>query len=636
MSENVKQLKALLDYHDNLYYNQDDPEITDVEYDSIKRRYLELTNQEEYDSVPGEASASLKKVQHSHPITSLGKVNSLEALRKEMERLAPFVIQMKVDGLTVVGYPGTTTEAGKFASRGNGSIGDDITHTAIKMNGINRVGKISEPVRMEAYMKKSVFMALNILRVKEGKEPFKNPRNAVAGMLRNKDASKVVGVDYFAYNIVGSRMPESKQLSALASNQFETVESIKKADGTIVFEKEDIDLAIQLIESFDRESLDYEIDGLVIKSNRESALEVFGSTGHHPKNMVAYKFPTEGVWTKLIEVINQVGRTGKITPVAIIEPTEFMGSTTDRVTLHNYGIINAMKLSKGCEVLFTKANEIIPAIIDSRNYNPLKAFKKPTHCPECGSELDEVNDQQFCRNPECHAKLLFNICHIAKRDALDIEGLSEETAKKIIEAGYVEHPFDLFDISQEQIEALDGYAKKSAAKLYNNIQNARTTSLKQFIYAAGIPNVGRSVSEDISKTFGSLDAFLFDIEDDCSKFSQIEKVGPTLVDNVKTHGHLLLKLREKVAPKSEEVKVAAVPAKQLTIVITGKFDKPRKYYEGLIKDAGHKASGSVSKKTDYVFAGEDAGSKLTKAQDLGVQILESEDQLLDILKEAEA
>ncbi|MCY7865968.1 NAD-dependent DNA ligase LigA [Bacillus spizizenii] len=631
MSDNVKQLKALLDYHDNLYYNMDEPEITDAEYDAIKNQYLELTLQEDYATVPGEAAYSFKKVTHTHPITSLGKVNSLDALRKEMKRLAPFVIELKMDGLTVVGYPGTTTEAGKFVSRGNGSIGEDITHTAIRMSGINRVGKIDEAVRMEAYMKKSVFNALNEDRIAQGKEPFKNPRNAVAGMLRNKDASKVEGVEYVAYNIVGSKLPESKQLAALASNEFHTVETFKKEDGSIIYDVEDIDLAIQQIESFDREAIDFEIDGLVIKSNRESSLEVFGSTGHHPKSMVAYKFPSQGVWTKLVDVVNQVGRTGKITPVAIIEPTELMGSTITRVTLHNYGIMNALKISIGCEVLLVKANDVIPAIIETKGYNPLKSVKKPTHCPECGADLEEVNDQQFCRNPECSSKLLFNLCHLSKRDALDIEGLSEETVKKIIEAGYVEHPFDLFDITEEQIQALEGFAKRSAAKLHKNIQNARTTSLKQFIYAAGIPNVGRSVSEDISKKFGSLDAFMLDINNGCEEFAKIEKIGPTLVSNVLAHWQLLAKLREKVTPESQEVAQASAPEKQLMIVITGTLEKPRKYYETLVKGAGHKVSGSVSKKTDYLLAGEKAGSKLAKAQDLGVSILSGEEELKSIL-----
>lgn len=628
MSENVEQLKALLDYHDDLYYNQDDPELTDVEYDALKARYLQLVGQEEFTTVPGEADESFDRIEHTHPIKSLGKVNSLDTLRKEMKRLAPFIIQMKMDGLTVVIYPGETI---KFATRGNGVFGEDISKTAIHIEGMDHVGAIDEPVRLEAFMKKSVFNKLNEERIEAGLEPFKNPRNAAAGMLRNKDASKVQGVEYVAYNLVGSKMPETKQLEKLENNHYNIVDCFRKPDGDMVYNEEDIDLAIQQIEAFDRDALDYEIDGLVIKSNKESALEAFGSTGHHPKNMVAYKFPSQGVWTKLVDVINQVGRTGKVTPVGIIEPTELMGSTITRVTLHNYGIMNALKVSKGCEVLLVKANDVIPAIIEARNYNPLKAIKKPTHCPECNSELVEINDQQFCQNPECSSKLLFNICHLAKRDALDIEGLSEETAKKLIEAGYVKHPFDIFDITEEQIRALGGFAKRSASKLYKNIQNTRETSLKQFIYAAGIPNIGRSASEDIAKKFGDLDSFLSDIENDCEEFSKIDGVGATLVDNVKNNKHLLIKLREKVTPKSEEIKQTATPEQQFTFVITGKFDQPRKHYEALIKDAGHKVSGSVSKKTDYVFAGEAAGSKLTKAQDLGIAIITTEDELLSLL-----
>lgn len=631
MSSNIEQLKSLLDYHDDLYYNQDDPELTDAEYDAIKKQYLESIQQEDYESVPGEASSSFEKVQHTHPITSLAKVNSLDALRKEMKRLAPFVIELKMDGLTVVGYPGTATSRGKFATRGNGSIGEDITHTAIKIEGINRVAKVDEAVRIEAYMKKSTFEALNAERIKNGEEPFRNPRNATAGMLRNKDPEKVKGVSYVAYNFVGSTKSESRQLEELKFSGFETVETFSKPDGSIVYEAEDIDLAIQQIEAFDRDALDFEIDGLVIKSNRESALQVFGATGHHPKSMVAYKFPSQGVWTKLVDVIDQVGRTGKVTPVAVIEPTELMGSTITRVTLHNYGIINTLKISKGCEVYLVKANDVIPAIIEARGYNPLKAVKKPMTCPDCQSTLVEVNDQQFCRNPECSSKLLFNMCHIAKRDALDIEGLSEETVKKIIEAGFVKHPFDMFDITEEQILTLEGFAKRSASKLYRNIQKAKNPELKRFIYAAGIPNIGRSVSEDVANKFGSLDALLEDIQNGCKIFSQIDGVGETLVDNMMSHWHLLVKLSEKITPATVEVKQTTQPDTKWTFVITGKFDNPRKHYESLIKDAGHKVSGSVSKKTDYVFAGEAAGSKLTKAQDLGIAIITTEDELLSLL-----
>lgn len=631
MNNEVKRLKALLEYHENLYYVKDDPEITDAEYDAIKKRYLELVGEDEYQKVPGEADGIFSEVEHTHSIQSLAKVNSLDALRKEMERLAPFVIQMKMDGLTVVLYP--TENSFRFATRGNGEIGEDITHTASRINGMDKIGHIDEPVRIEAYMRKSTFERLNEERIKSGEEPFKNPRNAAAGMLRNKDAGKVQGIDYVAYNLVGSKMPETKQVEKLSNNQFQIVDHFSKPDGSIVYKKEDIDLAIQQIESFNRDELDYEIDGLVIKSNKESALEIYGSTGHHPKNMVAYKFPSQGIWTKLVDVINQVGRTGKVTPVGIIEPTELMGSTITRVTLHNYGIMNALKISKGCDVLLVKANDVIPAIIESRNYNPLKAIKKPAHCPECQSELVEINDQQFCQNPECSSKLLFNICHLSKRDALDIEGLSEETAKKIIDAGYVEHPFDIFDLTEEQIMALEGFAKRSASKLHKNIQNSRKTSLKQFIYAAGIPTIGRSVSEDIAKKFGNLDKLLADIDNDCRELSTIEGIGDVLKENIINNKHLLVKLKEKVIPKSEEVKNTSTPSKQLTIVITGKFDQPRKYFEALIKDAGHKTSGSVSKKTDYVLVGEAAGSKLTKAQELNIPILNSEEELLNVINE---
>ena len=616
----IQKLKELIEYHDDLYYNQDNPEISDAEYDALKKQYQLLTGEAEIaDAVPGEVNAEFEEYEHTFPIKSLAKVNTIEDLRKELLRLAPGVIQPKLDGLTLVIYPD-----GAIVTRGNGEVGENISATASKIRNIKTYSKA--PVRVEAMIDKETFNALNEERLKQGLEPFKNPRNAAAGMLRNKDISKVKGVSYRAYNIVGSDLTESNQLAILQKAGFDVIHSFR-------FDKDTIDSAIQRIQSFDRENFPYEIDGMVIKSDIPNALKVFGETGHHPKNMVAYKFPSQGVWTKLVDVVYQTGRTGKVTPVGIIEPTELMGSTITRVTLHNEGIMDALKVSKGCDVYLIKANDVIPAIIETRNYNPLKAFKKIKQCPVCNSELVTINDQQFCQNHDCKAKLLFNICHIAKRDALDIEGLSEETAKKMIEAGYVDHAFDIFDITEDQIKELEGFAKKSAAKLHKNIQDARQTSLKQFIYAAGIPNIGRSASEDIAKRFGSLEAFLEDIDAGCVELARIDGFGEVLIESVKTHKYLLTRLKEYVTPASEEVKVVAAPEVQLTFVITGKLEQPRKYYEALIKDAGHKVSGSVSKKTDYVLAGEAAGSKFDKAQSLGIPILNSEEELMKALQE---
>lgn len=627
MTKKAESIRALLDQHDDLYYNLDNPEISDAEYDALKQQYTELTGKTADTQVPGVASDTLPRIEHPYPIKSLSKVNSYEDLRKEMQRLAPFIIQMKMDGLTVVEYPNNGIR--QYATRGNGSVGEDITHTAIAIQTLHHTEPLTEPVRMEAFMKKSVFKVLNEQRERDNKPLFKNPRNAAAGMLRNKNADNVQGLDYVAYNIVGSTVSESEQIKTLEQHQYAVVDCLMH-EGNRVYEAADIDKAIEQIENFDRNSLDYEIDGLVIKSNKPDSLNVFGSTGHHPKNMAAYKFPSTGVWTTLLGVTNQIGRTGKLTPVAILEPTDIMGSTISRVTLHNYGIMNALKVSIGCEVLLIKANDVIPAIIETREYDDNKRVEKPTQCPECASQLVDINDQQFCQSPLCPSKRLHNLLHFSKRDALDIEGLSEETIKKMIDAHYIDRPYDVFNLTKEQLLQLPKFAEKSATKLYNNIQKSRTTSLKQFIYAAGIPTVGRSVSEDLAQTFKTLPNLINEIESGAENIAAIDGIGNTLLQNLITHVHLLSLLSEYVRPEAD-VSQTIIVDKQLSFVVTGKFDQPRKYYEQLIKDAGHKVSGSVSKNTDYLLAGDKAGSKKTKAELLNIPILESEGALQSVI-----
>lgn len=628
----TEELKQILDYHNHLYYTLDNPEISDTEYDIIKNQYIELAG--EYEYVPGEVLEDFDKVTHKYPVRSLGKVNTEEDLRTEIKRLMPIVVQPKIDGLTVVGYPGTETGAGMFVTRGNGLVGEKITSTALKIEGINRVGKgIDLPVRMEAYMPISVFNEINSSRSEENK--LKNPRNAAAGMLRHKDVSKVQGIHYLAYNIMGSTMTETDQLDALRNNKFITVPSWRFTD---------VDEAVEFIMTFDKHSLDYEIDGIVIKSDIPDSLTIFGETGHHPKNAIAYKFPPEGKWTVVNNIKWQVGKTGKITPVAEIDPIDIDGSTISNVTLHNFGIMKTLGINSRCEVFVIKANGVIPAIISMRKFTPTSSygnldprnylsFREPTTCPACGESVEKVNDQIFCTNPMCNEKMVARIAHIGSRDALDIEGLSTETAAKIVDVYIPKSPFDIFNLTEEDILKLPGFAKKSAKNLYNAIQKSRNIELKKFLYAAGVPMVGRTATEDIANTFGSFDAFMDDIKNNYKITKTIDGIGLILIDNMKKYGYLWNELAQYITPR-ETVRIET-PNIVLTFVITGTLEKPRSYYENLIKGAGHKVSGSVSKSTSYVLAGEEAGSKLTKAIDLGFdkagKILQTEEELLKIL-----
>lgn len=621
----IDELKKILDYHNNLYYTLDNPEISDFEYDAIKAEYIKLAG--EYEYVPGDVLENLDKVTHKYPVKSLSKVNNGDDLRAEIIRLMPVVVQPKIDGLTVVGYPGTETGAGMFVTRGNGTVGEKITNTALMIEDINRVGKgIDNPIRMEAYMPISVFNQINSTR--EEKDKLKNPRNAAAGMLRHKDASKVQGVHYLAYNIMGSTTTETDQLEVLANNNFHTVPSWRFTD---------VDEAVNFIMNFDKSSLDYEIDGMVIKSDLPDSLTTFGSTGHHPRNAVAYKFPPEGKWTLVDNVTWQVGKTGKITPVAEIAPIDIDGSTISRVTLHNFSIMQALGIDRPREVFVIKANGVIPAIIESRNIQDLAVlcfmYTEPTECPACGETIYKVNDQIFCPNPACKEKMVARIAHIGSRDALDIEGLSIETAGKIVEMYDPKSAFDIFKLTTEDIVKLPGFAKKSAENLYSAIQKARAVDLNKFLYAAGIPMVGRSVTRDIANTFGSYQAFISDMISDFKVTKTIEGIGPILIDNMKRYGHLWTELSAYVVPR--EATRIETPDVVLIFVITGTLEKPRSYYENIIRSAGHKLSGSVSKATSYVLVGEDAGSKLEKAMSLGFdkggKILRTEEELLKVL-----
>lgn len=615
--KNINALRGLIAYHDDLYYNQDTPELTDDEYDALKAQLAE-----EETVVPGAPSVLFETVRHAYPIKSLAKVNTEAELRKMIEPLLPVVVEPKLDGLTLV------VHNSRAVTRGNGFEGEDVTHTARMIPGMDKLldSNYAYPIRGEVVMHFSELERVNQKRIAAGKEPMKNTRNAAAGMIRNKDAEKVDGVVFYMFDVIGDTRPMSeKNLSLLLAGS----EKCQPASSMRFTETEE---AVEYILNYDRTKLSYEIDGLVIKSDQHDSLKKFGETGHHPKDAFAWKFATTGVWTRLKDVIWQTGRTGKITPVALIEPTEILGSTVSRVTLHNIGIMNALGISKGCEVLLIKANDVIPRIIEVRGADPDSRIPLPVSCAVCGGELEQINDQQFCQNIMCGSKLQRNVQHIAKRDALDIEGLSEETIRKLIEAGYVERPFDLFSVTEKELLSLEGFAQKSANNVYTAIQAAKNPPLDRFIYAAGIPNLGRTLSREVAEEFGTIGAFLCDIGHGCPRFSAMDGVGPVIVENVQSNVGLLTALLARITPQSTEPKgEEKMNNEVMTIVVTGTLERPRGHYEDMIRAAGHKVSGSVTKSTSLLLVGEKAGSKLAKAQKLGIPIIYDETELQGFL-----
>lgn len=636
---NQNELKKLLDYYDDLYYNKDVSEITDKEYDQLKAQYLQLIGKDEYDYVPG--TAQFNKFEHTTPILSLDKVQitDTEDLRNNIERLWPVVIQPKMDGLTIVTYSG-----GMHVTRGNGQIGEIVSHTVQKVDGLGPY--MAFPIRSEVVMLHSTFEEINAERVAAGEKPFENCRNAAAGMIRNLDNSKVKGLKIFAYNTLFNEEDEENasaqtQINTLKAIGWNTVES---------YEPNSIDDAINYIMNFDRESLDYDIDGLVIKHNGN---KVFGMTGHHPKNAIAVKFEAQGEWTQIHSITYQVGKTGKITPVAELEPVKIAGSTISRATFHNGAIMRALGLNciysdnnNKTFVKVVKANDVIPKIIEVRHENPdgLSSYaimvNEPNTCPCCGAETEYIGDLLYCTNAECDAQVLGKCIKLVSNEGLDIKGLSKQTLLKMMEF-CDEHDYE-YDFtlpllfSYDEIIQLPGFAEQSATKLANAIKGSLQPKLKNFIVAANIPLIGKSASEDIANKIRTLDKLIEEVHNDYRTILSIDGIGPKMVNNLKEFGSLRFGQlwNAGVRPKDVETVANKKSTDEIkTFVITGSFDISRKEIEAMIKEAGHKTSGSVSKKTSYLLAsiGEESTTKYTKAKELGTAIINTIDELTALL-----
>jgi len=615
------KLKKQLNHHDDLYYNKDNPEISDAEYDALKNTYIKLYG--EYNYVPGEAQ--FKKYTHQFPVKSLAKVNNEDDLRKELIRLAPGVIEYKYDGLTLVYY-----YDGAIVTRGNSIIGEDVRDTASRilhfpeLNGEDDKYQLNKlPIRLEAFMTKNDFQKLNQERMEQGLELFSNARNAVAGILRNKEIKNVKGITYRAYNIIGSNKTQIDQLEILKDLGF-------KVDDWFFYDENSIEEAIQYIKNINRDSLEFEIDGMVIKSNKPNSLKLYGETEHHPKNAVSYKFPNQGKWSRLKSVTWQTGRTGKVTPVAEIEPIDLLGSIITRATLHNVGYINSLGLQLHDEIYTVKSNDVIPAIIQCKETENSVPIEIPLYCPSCDSELKMINDQLYCENNDCQAKLLFRAKHMCSRDALNIENLNEQTIQKFINNGYINKPWDVFDITIGQILKCEGFAKKSAEKVYKNIQNARNCNLDRAIYASGIELIGKKVSKDIAKEFGTYENLMksFKNEELSIRLSKIEGIGDNIISSFISNLGSLNALMDYLNVKQPEERKGNMSYKSLdglTFVVTGNVEtfKNRKELEALITSLEGKLSGSVSSKTNYLINNDVTftSGKNKKAKELGVEII---------------
>lgn len=609
---------------DHEYYDLDTPTLSDEEYDALRKSYIEKYGAEDLDYTPGGVSGEFTAFHHTTPVISLGKVKAgeTEKILAGIKKLWPAVLEPKLDGLTVVAYP---DEKGvcRFVTRGNGADGEVLPNFISRYEGkpVNRTGY---PVRGEVFLTRPAFDSIVESQKAAGEEPFRQIRNAAAGILRNKERSPYIDkLSYLCYDVVGLDVAEGEKMERIEKDtDFDCVKI------SFYETPEETVEAIQPLYDSIVESGAFPIDGIVIKTQQPDSLKRFGSTGHHPNNALAWKAETDKFTTVLRKVQWQVGRQ-RVTPVAVVDPVEIDGTIVTQASLANPGVIRKLGLKIGAGVTIHKSNEIIPQIL-SVITEGTEQIDFPETCPACGSDLREENEQLFCDNPLCAEKLAQGIAYIGSKKVLDIEGMSIETARKLV-AAYPElvrekQIFSAFFLSQEEIEALPGFAKKSADKLYANIQGAaQNVDLAHFIAACAVPGIGMTVGTALMERYGTYEAVLAALNDDAEDFTAIEGIGEltAAVLHGETFRSSFRALREAVIPTEYKKDENNKPEQQLTFVITGKMEKPRSYYEEIIQKAGHKTAGSVSGNTDYLVIADtnSTSSKAKKARDLGTKLI---------------
>ncbi len=647
----AKELRDFLNYHSKKYYVDDDPQISDFEYDMALRELEDLesdfpsvlTPDSPTQRVGGMADNRFEEVHHAVPMESLQDAFSFDELRAFDERIADssvtYVVEPKIDGLSVsLEYRDGVFVRG--STRGDGTVGEDVTANLRTVKSIPL--KLNEEipfleVRGEVYMPKEVFFSLVEKQELNGEKPFKNPRNAAAGSLRQKN-SKVAAerkLSIFVFNIQqieGKEITSHKQsLDYLKSLGFKTVPFYNE------YEKfEDVLNEIDRIGS-ERGTLAFDIDGAVIKVNDFEKRKALGSTSKFPKWAVAYKYPPEEKETKLIGVEVNVGRTGVLTPVAVLEPVLLAGSTVGRATMHNEDFIKEKGVAVGDTVIVRKAGDIIPEIVSVAKKGEDKGFfKMPDICPSCRAYVTREEDEAAirCLNPECPAQLLRNIIHFASRDAMDIEGLGESVAEVLVNEGLVKNAADIYYLKAEQILALERFAEKSANNLIEAIEKSKQNDLSKLIFAFGIRHIGAKAAKLLSTNFGTLEKIMSATKEE---ILLIDGFGEIMAESAV--GFFSLEQTQKMVNELKNANVNMTSLTEvkdnrfqgMTFVLTGTLPTmSRNEASEIIENFSGKTSSSVSKKTTYVLAGEDAGSKLTKAQTLGITII-NEDEFKNMI-----
>lgn len=649
----AEELRAQLNYHSHKYYVEDDPEIEDSEYDmlqrelaSIEKEYPELiTPDSPTQRVGGSAEGMFEPVTHTVPLESLQDAFSLGEFEAFITRVreqfpqAEFVVEPKIDGLSVaLEYENGVLVRG--STRGDGVTGENVTANLRTVNSIPlRLKKdVTIEVRGEVYMPKKVFAALVGEQEQNGEKPFKNPRNAAAGSLRQKNPAVTASrsLDIFVFNVQrygGDELTGHKQsIDFLKELGFKTIPFYNKF--TTV---EQIEAELNRIGEI-RSSLPYDIDGAVIKTDSFAMRAEIGSTAKFPRWALAFKYPPEEKETRVVDIEVAVGRTGVLTPTAVFEPVLVSGSTVSRATLHNQDFINEKDIRIGDRVVIRKAGDIIPEVVKVVSHDEgSEKFTLPEVCPSCGAPVirEEGEAAVRCVNPECPAQLLRNLIHFCSRDAMDIEGMGDAVLEKLVSCGLLTKASDIYTLKKEDFMTLEGFKDKSSENLINAIENSKKNDLSKLVFALGIRHVGQKAGKLLADHFGTMQAIMqADVEALCG----IDGFGGIMAQSVADFFALSQSRSEIEALAALGVNMNSLREKidnrfeGKTFVLTGTLPTYSRNEAGeIIEKFGGKTASSVSKKTDYVLAGESAGSKLTKAQSLGVTII-TEEQFNEMIK----
>lgn len=653
IKQELDDLKKLIAYHSNLYYNENRTEISDYEYDmllnrvkEIESRYPQLVTEDSpTQQVQGLAGSTFEKVTHTVKMESLLDAFSFEELRDFDRRVREavdnpqYVVETKIDGLSMsLEYVNGVFTRG--STRGDGIVGEDVTANLATIKSIPKTIKNAPAfleVRGEVYMPKEVFLELVAKQENEGKTPFKNPRNAASGSVRQKDSkiTKERKLDIFIFNI--------QQISSEVSlsGHKESLDLLKKYGFKVsprytLFDN--IEDAIKEVEKIGemRGQFAFDIDGAVIKVDSLEQRDVMGSTNKYPRWAVAYKYPPEEKETVLKDIEISVGRTGVLTPTAVFDTVQLAGTSVSRAVLHNQDFIDEKQINIGDTIVVRKAGDIIPEVVKLAKKNTEGVFKIPLVCPSCGSTVEKTDESALrCNNPDCPQQIVRNLIHFASRNAMNIEGLGQAVVTQLAEKQLIRDIADIYYITKEDAMSLEGFKEKSANNLITAIENSKSNNLDKLVFAFGIRNIGEKAARLLCEEFKTVENLINATVEDIIKIDGFGEIGAYSVVNYFANENvrnIITRLKDKGVNTTFISTVESDVLKGKTIVVTGTLPTlSRDGAEKLITDNGGKAASSVSKKTSYVLAGEKAGSKLDKANRLGIPVI-TEEEFLNMIK----